>query len=54
MRRHWRLVVLLPILVSLAACLDPTGASVPNDGDEKTGEKQPSGNSAIVLIQDLG
>lgn len=53
MRRHWRLVLLLPILVSLAACLDATGVSVPND-DEKNGEKQPSGNSAIVLIQDLG
>jgi hypothetical protein len=53
MRRHWRLVLLLPLVMSLAACLDATGVSVPND-DEKPGDKQPDGNSAIVLIQDLG
>jgi hypothetical protein len=53
MRRHWRLVLLLPILVSLAACLDPTGVSVPNDDEKKDG-KQTDGNSAIVLVQDLG
>ena len=53
MRRHWRLVLLLPILMSLAACLNPTGVGVPND-EKKEGDKVPDGNSAIVLTQDLG
>lgn len=53
MRRPLRLILVLPLVLALAACLDPTGTPMPPDEQDDDG-KNPDQTGAIpVLVGDF-